>query len=543
MSEIPLGTVQPGDDDSAHQDEGQSGNDDSSHQNEVPLEEEGRDKGTTPNKLDPPPPGSSANSLDRKSQIEIAIIGFNGLLLVFIIGRIAFLLSVSGDSESIQNAAPVVAVLLIIAFAVIGSVARKIGKHRQETWADLLTDIMDSWRLTIFLIVVFTLTLLVNVSDRQIWVWPFTPTAVPTATLTATIPPTHTDTPTATYTPTLTSTATPSIPIFVVEITNLPFRDCPLISHPFIDYLISGEQVTILGRTENGDWYLVERETKQQVWIRPLDTDGSIYGNRRDIRITSDSCLTPTPTTTPETPVYIPTPTSTATPSIPIFVVEITGLPFRDCPRTLTAPPIGYLARGEIVTILGRTEDGDWYLVERESKERVWIKPLDTDGTIFGNQRDIGITFDSCVNPTSTPTPDTPTPSPSDTPMPVPTSTSIPCLPTAGRCIDARAVSNQDIRQHLGRESILDNGDPYRLYDGNEAFRYCSGEERNASLPTPNELEVAFQIRGFIPASPEWAKQGNQYYRVEYAVNGSSATPIAPSAPFDGSGLAFRCVT
>ncbi len=85
---------------------------------------------------------------------------------------------------------------------------------------------------------------------------------------------------------------------------------------------------------------------------------------------------TPAPTDTPtaaptETPTPEPTHTPTALPR-PLAEVIAPRINLRGGPGT-NYPVVGKAARGERLTVLTRTEDGEWLEVELEGGERVWV--------------------------------------------------------------------------------------------------------------------------------------------------------------------------
>ncbi|MBN1136520.1 MAG: AAA-like domain-containing protein [Anaerolineae bacterium] len=136
-----------------------------------------------------------------------------------------------------------------------------------------------------------------------------TPTHTPTATSTPTATPTHTPTPTATptHTPTPTATSSPNptgtpAPYVLVTGERVNLRSGPGLTYDVFGLVTQSEQLPLLARTEDSEWYQVIYE-EQEVWVSAV----LVQANRKveEIPVTED--LPPTPTATPTaTPTLAP---------------------------------------------------------------------------------------------------------------------------------------------------------------------------------------------------------------------------------------------
>jgi len=146
-----------------------------------------------------------------------------------------------------------------------------------------------------------------------------TPTERPTATSTITKTPTNTPTttpsrtptPTETLTPTLTST--PATPIAAMR-RQLSVRQGPGSQYPPLVTLSAGDQVDILGISEDGAWFQVELQDGQLGWLPTTSPLINTFGNIYDLPVAAPPTVTPTYTLTPsDTPTNTSTPTETQT--------------------------------------------------------------------------------------------------------------------------------------------------------------------------------------------------------------------------------------
>lgn len=140
-----------------------------------------------------------------------------------------------------------------------------------------------------------------------------TPSATPTDTPTATHTPT--DTPTATSTPTPTATGTPSEPTLLV-LRELAVRLGPSAAYPQISTLLAGDELDILGVSEDGRWYQVLLPDGSEGWVVISGRFFEAFGPLAALEIAAAPTSTPsnTPTAT-HTPTDTPTATATDTPT------------------------------------------------------------------------------------------------------------------------------------------------------------------------------------------------------------------------------------
>lgn len=174
--------------------------------------------------------------------------------------------------------------LAFVAVAIIAGVGIFIAAPRQDNSAALqLTQIIAA------------------LTDR--------PTNTPTATATITNTPTRTPTPTITPTPTNTATDTPERPI-VQAVRNLFARSGPSQQYAIAASLAAGDNVEILGISEDGNWFKVALPDGSEGWITSSSMMVDTFGNMRGLPVALAPTNTPTDTRTPS-----PTDTATATPS------------------------------------------------------------------------------------------------------------------------------------------------------------------------------------------------------------------------------------
>lgn len=124
---------------------------------------------------------------------------------------------------------------------------------------------------------------------------------------------------------------------------------------------------------------------------------------------------TPTATDTP-TATATPTITPTATPRIPlVFIQRNTVARLGPANRF---PVLDTLRNGDILQVVGISEDGSWYQVELPDTTLAWVTSDETIVSTAGNL----LAIEVALAPTNTPT-DTPTVTPSNTPTATPTPT------------------------------------------------------------------------------------------------------------------------
>jgi lipoprotein-anchoring transpeptidase ErfK/SrfK len=174
---------------------------------------------------------------------------------------------------------------------------------------------------------------------------PATPTRINNPTATRTPTPTAKNTSTPTATRTIVPSATPETTIkFLGDSTNL--RIGPGTSYAGVRELISGELLTLLGRTSDNSWLYVRTTKGQDGWIRPtwIDLDG----------INLESYAIETPSAHTE--------------------LKVLG----DHVYLRTGPALHYvkvleLTFGDLLTLLGRVNDYSWLFVRTSDGQEGWI--------------------------------------------------------------------------------------------------------------------------------------------------------------------------
>lgn len=176
----------------------------------------------------------------------------------------------------------------------------------------------------------------------------------------------------------------------------------------------------------------------------PIDSVGEVANGTR----VDGVIFTPTATNTPiPTPMATQTPMPTATPEATVTQTRIataTPVPVAQVRVTLSSVYVrkgpgtiydvaGYLSLGDVVTVLGRSQDALWFNVELADGRRGWLAVNVCD--LVDEEMASGITTALTIpaRPTNTATPTfTPTPTPTDTPYipPPPTDTNTPMPPT-----------------------------------------------------------------------------------------------------------------
>ena len=217
------------------------------------------------------------------------------------------------------------------------------------------------------------------------------PPAATSETVEATASPAEGETPE----PTATSlTASPSVPT-QARITGdgLQVRVGPGTTYEVIASLAEGDEVSVLGRDEMGDWVKVGLDSGEEGWVAAEFVD--VGGGLKAVPV-----LTPEPSATPTTeptPTAVPSPTvppeATAAPTpVPTVPPEATAAPTPvltvtvPIPSRTTAgglrmrsgPGTDYgvlllLAEGQEVNVLGRDEAGEWLKINLDSGEEGWV--------------------------------------------------------------------------------------------------------------------------------------------------------------------------
>lgn len=138
-----------------------------------------------------------------------------------------------------------------------------------------------------------------------------TPSDTPTLTLTPTESPTLT--PTASPTRTPTEPPTPSTPLARAR-RDLTVRLGPGPQFPAVEDISSGDELDVLGISEDGSWYQVLLPDGSRGWLLASQSFVEFSGSADVLRVAAAPTLTPTDTLT-NTPTSTPTPTATNTPT------------------------------------------------------------------------------------------------------------------------------------------------------------------------------------------------------------------------------------
>ena len=181
--------------------------------------------------------------------------------------------------------------------------------------------------------------------------------------------------------PTATSlTATPSVPTRArITGDGLQVRVGPGTVYEVIASLAEGDEVSVLGRDEMGDWVKVGLDSGEEGWVAAEFVD--VGDGLKAVPV-----LTPEPIATPTTE---PTPTAMPSPTVPpeataapTPVSEVTvPIPSRTTAgglRMRSGPGTDYgvlllLAEDQEVNVLGRDEAGEWLKINLDSGEEGWV--------------------------------------------------------------------------------------------------------------------------------------------------------------------------
>lgn len=161
----------------------------------------------------------------------------------------------------------------------------------------------------------------------------------------ATSSPTPTDAPTATHTLTPTETL-PATPILRIG-RSMSVRLGPGADFPQVLSLEAGDQLDVIGISQDGAWYQLLLPDGTLGWIVASGSLVSVIGDASVIKVVEAPTLTPTHTHTPTpthtpsltpspTPTVTPSPTPTVTPTVtPSPTPTDTPFPLVDCPGAL----------------------------------------------------------------------------------------------------------------------------------------------------------------------------------------------------------------
>jgi CRP-like cAMP-binding protein/uncharacterized protein YgiM (DUF1202 family) len=160
---------------------------------------------------------------------------------------------------------------------------------------------------------------------------------------------------------------------------GLQVRVGPGTTYEVIASLAEGDEVSVLGRDETGDWIKVGLDSGEEGWVAVEFVD--VGDSLKAVPVlTPEPVATPTteatptampsPTVLPEITVA-PTPVSEVTVPIPALTTG-GGLRMRSGPGT-DYRVLALLAEGQEVNVLGRDETGEWFKISLDSGEEGWV--------------------------------------------------------------------------------------------------------------------------------------------------------------------------
>lgn len=251
-----------------------------------------------------------------------------------------------------------------------------------------------------------------------------TPTRTPTD-----LPPTH--------------TSTPSTPV-LLALREITIRQGPGAQYPAVAVMDGSEVLALVGISEDGNWYRIRLEDGAFGWVSASPALVDTAGSLRLVPVAQAPTETPTETMTPtRTPSRTPTPTQTDTPTITstptITPTETPTATFTPSDTPTPATPIAEVIRdvvirqgpgthyaelralpaGEMIAIIGISEDGSWYQAQLSRGEIGWVGSSPVLVTAFGDLAGIPVAQAPTETPTATSRPSatsTRTPTPPLTP-------------------------------------------------------------------------------------------------------------------------------
>lgn len=181
-----------------------------------------------------------------------------------------------------------------------------------------------------------------------------TPTSTPNPTQVASRTPVPTDTPT--------TTPTPAPACLGQATTTLRLRTGPSTEYAYLGSLEKGETVGILCRTSDSEWYRIRLADGGIRWV------AAVY-------VSAEAAAESIPTALPE---YLP-PTSTPAPTIrptltprPKVNSVTANVNLRAGPGK-NYPVVGGLKKEDVVQIVGKTNDGEWYRIKLTGGTVAWV--------------------------------------------------------------------------------------------------------------------------------------------------------------------------
>ena len=331
-----------------------------------------------------------------------------------------------------------------------------------------------------------------------------TDTATPTATRTPTDTPTRTPTPTDTHTPTF--TPTPATPVMQAR-QDLAVRTGPGPNFPEIDSVNQGQNVEIVGRSEDNRWLQILLPNGSTGWVLSSSTLNTIIGNREIIVTVPSPTFTPSRTPTP-TPTSTNTPTATNTPT---------------STRTPSPTPTDTLTPTDTATNTPTTTDTPTFTPTNTPTDTA--TPSDTPTN----------TPSPTLTPTDTAT-FTPSPTNTLTPTPTPTSTNTPTAtttPTATPTITpTEPPTSSPTPIPVGRLPYVGDFEESNALSGweydNTAWQVVN-EGGQALLIGQARIEQPIILLG--RETPEWVEASTADFLVSFRINSDAA---------EGARLLFR---
>ncbi|MBZ0295433.1 MAG: TIR domain-containing protein [Anaerolineae bacterium] len=290
-----------------------------------------------------------------------------------------------------------------------------------------------------------------------------------------------------------TDTPTPATPV-LIAMREITIRQGPSAQYPSIGTMDGSEAWSLVGISEDGNWYQVMLEDGALGWVSSSPALVNAAGNLRLVPVAQAPTETPTDTATPtNTPSNTPTPTvtdtatvtdtpsvtptdtptatftpsNTPTPATPVAEI-IRDVVIRLGPGT-SYPELRILQSGEVIAITGISEDGSWYQVKSGNGEIGWVGSSPVLVAAYGNLSGIPVAQAPTNTPTDTPTAtatptNTPTPTRTFTPSVTPTRTLPPPLtPTMTEVVIRNCPGALPSRLIPGEQGQVRNNDPRPL--------------------------------------------------------------------------------
>lgn len=172
-------------------------------------------------------------------------------------------------------------------------------------------------------------------------------------------------------------------PIAVAN-AGMNVRAGPGVTYGIIGALQPGENATVIGKNELGDWWQVQLSTGVTGWLYSDLT--SIEGNTNAVAVAAN--IPPPPTATPVPPTPFPTPTFTYAPPPTPYIPPTVAPPVVAAPPTAVPEPEKPVTSGNTFTLIERrlwgvAENGGFLAGESVNcgdKRELWVEVIDAAG-------------------------------------------------------------------------------------------------------------------------------------------------------------------